>query len=48
MFDEWIIRLVTLGIPFLIGLFVPQKSKSQIDDETQDALDKKFGKKNGR
>lgn len=45
MSDEVIVRILTLGIPFLIGLFVPAKSKEEIDSEVRDALDKKFGKK---
>lgn len=45
MSSELLIRIITLGIPFLIGLWVPVKSKAQIDKETKESLDKKFGKK---
>lgn len=45
MSDELLVRILTLGIPFIVGLFVPQKSKKEIDDEVKGELDKKFGKK---
>lgn len=42
MSEELLIRIFTLGIPFVIGLFVPKKSKSQIDAETKKKIDAKF------
>lgn len=45
MSEEMIFRLITLGIPFIIGLFVPQKSKQQIDAEIEKKVQAKFGAK---
>jgi hypothetical protein len=43
MSEELLLRLLCLGIPFVVALFIPNTTKEKVDAEVDAEFRKKFG-----